>query len=109
MHLELRMSTFFGYGKASGEEQVQEMHALRYLGTQCHGIMWPAADHATLADWPIAPPMIAGKVKHVTSTTPIDMLTLCIAQTYTGSKGFIGFRPSKAHGWRLCAGERGRP
>ena len=62
MHLELRMSTFFGYGKASGEEQVQEMHALRYLGTQCHGIMWPAADHATLADWPVAPPMIAGKV-----------------------------------------------
>ena len=81
MHLELRMSTFFGYG--CGEEQVQEMHALRYLGTQCHGIMWPAADHATLADWPIAPPMIAGKVRHVLDQ-PHQLCSHCTAHTCTG-------------------------
>jgi len=60
VHLELRMSTFFGY--SNSDETVDELDSLRYLGTQCHGIMWPATDHATLADWPIAPPLIAGKV-----------------------------------------------
>lgn len=57
------MSTFFGYGKTAGKDLDTEMQSLRYLGTQAHGIMWPAADHATLPNWPIAPPMIAGKVR----------------------------------------------
>ena len=63
VNLELRMSTFFGYGKKDEQEDDwQEMQGLRYLGTQCHGIMWPSAGEATLPDWPVAPPIIAGKV-----------------------------------------------
>jgi len=60
VHLELRMSTFFGYNNS--DATVDDLACLRYLGTQCHGIIWPASDRATLVDWPIAPPIIAGKV-----------------------------------------------
>lgn len=60
VHLELRMSTFFGYNNSG--DVASELSKLRYLGSQCHGIMWPAAEMATLPDWPVAPPMVAGKV-----------------------------------------------
>ena len=60
VHLELRMSTFFGYNNSG--DVASELAKLRYLGSQCHGIMWPAAEMATLPDWPVAPPIVAGKV-----------------------------------------------
>ena len=51
MNLELQMSSFSGY---EGETST-------YLGTQCHGVMWP--ETASLpAAWPICPPTVAGKV-----------------------------------------------
>ena len=51
VNLELQMSSFSGY---EGETST-------YLGTQCHGVMWP--ETAVLpAAWPICPPTVAGKV-----------------------------------------------
>lgn len=62
VHLELRMSSFFGYNSTS--DVAATLDTLQYLGAQCHGIMWPA-EHATLPDWPVAPPIVAGKVTFI--------------------------------------------
>ncbi len=54
VNLELQMSSFSGY---EGETST-------YLGTQCHGVMWP--ETASLpAAWPICPPTVAGKVSNI--------------------------------------------
>ena len=47
------MSSFAGYESAETST---------YLGTQCHGVMWP--ETASLpAAWPICPPIVSGKVE----------------------------------------------
>lgn len=84
VHLELRLSTFFGYGKAAGRELDVEMQGLRYLGTQAHGIMWPAAEAATLSDWPVAPPMVSGKVSAKLNASFTGCLRTSPATQYRG-------------------------
>ena len=76
VHLELRMSTFFGYNNSG--DVASELAKLRYLGSQCHGIMWPAAEMATLPDWPVAPPIVAGKVS-CSANIMIDTLHYAIS------------------------------
>ncbi|CAL8461977.1 g1508 [Coccomyxa elongata] len=51
--LELQLSSFFGYGKSEDDS---------YLGLQAHGVLWAANPSDTPINWPIAPPIIAGKV-----------------------------------------------
>lgn len=52
VNLELQMSSFAGYDNSETST---------YLGTQCHGVMWP--ETASLpAAWPICPPIVSGKV-----------------------------------------------
>ena len=44
------------------------MHAVPqvgYLGLQCHGILWPVQDADLPHYWPIAPPIVSGKVGHL--------------------------------------------
>lgn len=62
------MSSFAGYESAETST---------YLGTQCHGVMWP--ETASLpAAWPICPPIVSGKVEsaflpwHPLSYAPSD-------------------------------------
>ena len=52
VNLELQMASFAGY--EAGE-------ASTYLGTQCHGVMWPETASLPQA-WPISPPVVSGKV-----------------------------------------------
>ena len=54
VNLEVQFSAFFGYG-------VKEA-AGAYLGLQCHGVLWPAAGADKPAFWPVAPPLVSGKV-----------------------------------------------
>ncbi len=51
--LELQLSSFFGYGKSDDDS---------YLGLQAHGVLWAANPSDTPVNWPIAPPIVAGKV-----------------------------------------------
>ena len=67
VNLEVQFSSFFGYGKAAAtstiaatETPAAEGNA--YLGLQCHGILWPAPGAESPALWPIAPPLVSGKV-----------------------------------------------
>ena len=53
MHLELQLSAFFGYGKNDTDS---------YLGLQAHGVLWVADPTHAPVNWPIAPPIVAGKV-----------------------------------------------
>ena len=55
MNLQLQFSAFFGYGDADRQPG--------YLGLQCHGILWPVMDSELPHYWPIAPPVISGKVR----------------------------------------------
>ena len=52
VNLELQMSSFAGYDNAETST---------YLGTQCHGVMWPETAQLPAA-WPICPPTVSGKV-----------------------------------------------
>jgi hypothetical protein len=54
VNLQLQFSSFFGYGQ--GETDVG------YLGLQCHGCLWPVTDSDLPHYWPIAPPIVSGKV-----------------------------------------------
>ena len=54
VNLQLQFSAFFGYGQVDAEPG--------YLGLQCHGILWPVMDSDLPHYWPIAPPVISGKV-----------------------------------------------
>ncbi len=56
VNLELQLSAFFGYGKAADDA---------YLGLQCHGVLWPAVTAEAPVHWPIAPPIVSGKVRRV--------------------------------------------
>ncbi len=51
--VELQLSAFFGYGKSEEDS---------YLGLQAHGVLWVANPSEAPINWPIAPPIIAGKV-----------------------------------------------
>ncbi|KAK9825657.1 hypothetical protein WJX81_006313 [Elliptochloris bilobata] len=53
VNLELQLSAFFGYGKVAEDA---------YLGLQCHGVLWPAVTAEAPVHWPIAPPIVSGKV-----------------------------------------------
>ena len=53
VHLELQLSAFFGYGKNDTDS---------YLGLQAHGVLWVADPTQAPVNWPIAPPIVAGKV-----------------------------------------------
>jgi hypothetical protein len=53
VNMELQLSAFFGYGKAAEDA---------YLGLQCHGVLWPAVTAEAPVHWPIAPPIVSGKV-----------------------------------------------
>jgi len=55
VNMELQLSAFFGYGKAAEDA---------YLGLQCHGVLWPAVTAEAPVHWPIAPPIVSGKVPH---------------------------------------------
>ena len=63
VNLQLQFSAFFGYGQADAEPG--------YLGLQCHGILWPVMDSELPHYWPIAPPVISGKVSFRHSTSPV--------------------------------------
>jgi len=54
--LELRFSAFHGYGGPGAE-------AAGYLGLQCHGVLWPSPEAELPHYWPIAPPIVSGKVR----------------------------------------------
>ncbi len=53
VNLELQLSAFFGYGKNDTDS---------YLGLQAHGVLWVADPTQAPVNWPIAPPIVAGKV-----------------------------------------------
>lgn len=55
VNLQLQMSAFSGYGKK------EEPNA--YLGLQTHGVLWPSDMNNVPTMWPIAPPIVAGKVR----------------------------------------------
>ena len=60
--LSLKFGTFFGYTKEAGESlTATDVGSQSYLGTQCHGVMW-AAETDMPHGWPVAPPIVAGKV-----------------------------------------------
>ena len=74
VNLEVQFSSFFGYGKAmastttttaattEGTTPSSESSSNAYLGLQCHGILWPAPGAESPALWPVAPPLVSGKV-----------------------------------------------
>lgn len=72
VNLEVQFSSFFGYGKAlasastpaaaEGTTSTPESGNASYLGLQCHGILWPAPGAEAPALWPVAPPLVSGKV-----------------------------------------------
>ena len=75
VNLELQMSSFSGY---------ENEETSTYLGTQCHGVMWP--ETASLpAAWPICPPIVSGKA----SCTPGSC-----------TPAVLSLRPSTA--WAAC-------
>ena len=55
VNLQLQFSAFFGYGQADAQPG--------YLGLQCHGLLWPVMDADLPHYWPIAPPVVSGKVR----------------------------------------------
>ena len=62
VNLSLNFGTFFGYTQEDGEEITAVDNASQsYLGTECHGVMW-TADTELPHGWPVAPPIVAGKV-----------------------------------------------
>ncbi|KAK9904020.1 hypothetical protein WJX75_002682 [Coccomyxa subellipsoidea] len=54
VNLQLQFSSFFGYVGADTD--------MGYLGPQCHGCLWPVNDADLPHYWPIAPPIVSGKV-----------------------------------------------
>ena len=62
VNLSLNFGTFFGYTQEDGEEiTAVDSASQSYLGTECHGVMW-TADTELPHGWPVAPPIVAGKV-----------------------------------------------
>ena len=60
--LSLNFGTFFGYAQEEAEEiTTLDTVSQSYLGTECHGVMWTADTDLPLG-WPVAPPIVAGKV-----------------------------------------------
>ncbi len=55
VNLQLQFSSFFGYAAADATDS-------GYLGLQCHGCLWPINDVDLPHYWPIAPPIVSGKV-----------------------------------------------
>jgi hypothetical protein len=61
VNLQMQFSSFFGYVEADTD--------MGYLGPQCHGCLWPVNDADLPHYWPIAPPIVSGKVRtHVAPT-----------------------------------------
>ncbi len=62
VNLSLNFGTFFGYTQEDGKEITTADNASQsYLGTECHGVMWTAGTELPHG-WPVAPPIVAGKV-----------------------------------------------
>lgn len=62
VNLSLNFGTFFGYTQEDGEDVTSlDNGSQSYLGTECHGVMW-TADTDLPHGWPVAPPIVAGKV-----------------------------------------------
>ena len=62
VNLSLNFGTFFGYTQEEGEDcNPHDSVTQQYIGTECHGVMW-AADTELPHEWPVAPPIVAGKV-----------------------------------------------
>ena len=73
VNLELQLSAFFGYGKNDTDS---------YLGLQAHGVLWVADPTQAPVNWPIAPPIVAGKVG-----APLPAGRGAVAPCYWGSFG----------------------
>ena len=67
VNLELQLSAFTGYGKADEDA---------YLGLQAHGILWVADPTQTPVNWPIAPPIVAGKVLSHSTCMPANACSM---------------------------------
>jgi hypothetical protein len=63
VRLELQLASFFGYGSRDA--------APSYYGLQCHGVLWPADAGSAPAAWPIAPPLVSGKVNIATRAAAV--------------------------------------
>lgn len=62
VNLSLKFGTFYGYTQEDGEEvRAIDNASQHYIGTECHGVMWQA-DSELPHGWPVAPPIVAGKV-----------------------------------------------
>lgn len=55
VNLQLQFGSFYGYGQGDAD--------VGYLGLQCHGCLWPVTDSDLPHYWPIAPPIVSGKVQ----------------------------------------------
>ena len=62
VELQLRFSTFFGYSSPTEDTDDYDVGSQNYLGTQCHGVMFPAELAALPHAWPVSPPIVSGKV-----------------------------------------------
>lgn len=69
VNLELQFSSFSGYDSSETSA---------YLGTQCHGVIWPETA-ALPAAWPIAPPMVSGKVRVYSHRSPLVLISYSAA------------------------------
>lgn len=78
VNLELQISSFSGYESAETST---------YLGTQCHGVMWPETP-ALPAAWPIAPPIVSGKVKKAPIKT-VFLIKNCLWQGELAGKAAL--------------------
>ena len=76
VNLELRMTSFSGYStrEAVDEGKWAPLAGIDYVGPQAHGTLWLHPDEAVPANWPVAPPIVAGKVS--------DHSVLCLLFCY---------------------------
>lgn len=80
MNLELQMSSFSGY---------ENEETSTYLGTQCHGVMWPEAASLPAA-WPICPPIVSGKASCTTCSCTFAVLFQSLSIACMGSLLSLG-------------------
>lgn len=87
VNLQLQFSAFFGYAAAEASQ------AGGYPGLQCHGVLWPVVDADLPHFWPIAPPIVSGKVEGA-RCHPSDMSGKVVAS--------CGLRPGGCYPWHAC-------
>ena len=58
----LHFSAFFGYD----EEVYPDIGSLEsYIGTECHGSVFPFSENDRTLDWPLGEGLLAGKVRQI--------------------------------------------